>query len=327
MRSEVHPAILAIIDSQLRDKGKKNIYDVLELLGVRDARAKIFDYAWEVPHAAPIFTIWAEDAGVHPEFGHVFFVEDLAERTTLRGGAAMDAGQLQRHANRRRLMNDVRDGRHFIAVLQTNVRSNEDLLRNKISKPADRVKDSPWRVAYWDSARKKAILVRGENGWAPTDLEADQLIERGVIDQPTWLENSMNGEANRTSDVPSLMFPNQAHRDLVEASAMDVMRAIFLEQGLFPEDVSSDNCGYDLDILNASGASVCHVEVKGSSASTPSFFLTRNELKTSEVDPLWELAVVTDVLGSPHVDRYTAKEMQKFFDFEPLAWRCEAKQR
>lgn len=327
MRQEVPARVLAIIDTQLRDKGKQNIYDVLERLGVRDVKAKIFDYAWEVPTGAPIFTIWAEEVGVHPASGYMFAVEDLSPRTALRGGAAMDAGQLQRANDRRRLMGKVRDGQPFIAVLQTNERSNQELMSNVIAKPDDRIKDSPWRVARWDTERQRAILVRGENNWSPTDSEIDQFLRDGCIGSPSGT-HSPDGPGDAESEVaPQLAFPDQAHRDLVEARAMEKMRAVFTELKLNPKDVSTKNLGYDLDVQDASGVSVYHVEVKGTAASAPGFFLTRNEMKKSETDPLWELAIVTDALIAPQVDRYTAKEMQRFFRLEPLVWRGELKPR
>ncbi|MDM0053056.1 DUF3883 domain-containing protein [Variovorax sp. J22R115] len=325
MRHEVPEKVLAVIDGYLRDKGKQNIYEVLERLGVRDVKVKIYDYVWEVPTGAPIFTIWAEEVGVHPVFGYMFSVEDTATRTTRRGGAAMDAGQLQRTNDRRRLMEKVRDGQPFIAVLQTNERSNGELMRNVTSKPDDRVKDSPWRVARWDTARQRAILVRGENDWAPTDSEVDQFLRHGRIHHPDGTPDPVEPSEEDNPAAPRLVFPDQAHRDLVESKSMEKIAAVFIEQGLNPEDVSSENRGYDLDVQNASGVSVYHVEVKGTAASAPGFFLTRNELKRSESDPLWELAVVTDALGTPQVDRYTGKEMQKFFDFEPLVLRGELK--
>jgi len=300
---------------------------VLERLGVRGVKAKIFDYVWEVPTGAPIFTIWAEEVGIHPVSGYMFYVEDLTPRTTLRGGAAMDAGQLQRTNDRLRLMGKVRDGQPFIAVLQTNERSNEELMRNVISKPDDRIKDSPWHVARWDMARQRAILVRGKNDWSPTDSEIDQFLRYGCIDHP---DGTPNPDAQPDADdptAPRLVFPDQAHRDLVEAKSMEKMQALFIEQGLSPEDVSRENRGYDLDVQDASGVSVYHVEVKGTAASVPGFFLTRNELKKSESDPLWELAIVTDALDVPQVERYTAKEMQKFFRFDPLLWRGELRPR
>lgn len=327
MRHEVPPEVLAVIDAYLRDKGKRNIYEVLERLGVRDVKAKIYDYVWEVPTGAPIFTIWAEEVGVHPVSGNMFSVEVLAARSTLRGGAAMNAAQLQRVNDRRRLMGKVRDGQPFIAVLQTNERSNEDLMRNAISKPDDRIKDSSWRVARWDTARQRAILVRGEGDWAPTDSEIDQFLHHGRIEHPDGAPSSAEASDKGSSAAPRLVFPDQAHRDLVEAKSMEKVKAVFIEQGLNPQDVSSKNCGYDLDVQNASGVSVYHVEVKGTAVSVPGFFLTRNEFKKSESDPLWELAVVTDALNAAEVDRYTATEMQRFFEFEPLVWRGKLKPR
>ncbi|SEU00397.1 hypothetical protein [Variovorax sp. OV084] len=100
MRNEVAAEVLSVIDQYLIEKGKQNIYTVLEGQGVRDVKAKVFDYAWEVPTGAPIFTVWAEGVAVHPMSGQMFYVEDLAKRTRLLGGAAMDPGQLKRAEER-----------------------------------------------------------------------------------------------------------------------------------------------------------------------------------------------------------------------------------
>jgi hypothetical protein len=326
MRHEVHPAVLCVIDEYLREKGKQNIYEVLDRLSVRDVKAKIFDYVWEVPTGAPIFTIWAEEVCVHPVSGHMFCVENVAPHTTRPGGAAMDSGQLRRSNERRRLLAKVKDGRPFIAILQTNERSKEEVMNNATSKPDDRVKDFPWRLARWDKARQVAVLVRGNGTWAPTDSEVDQFLGQGYIGQPDGTPKPRPDDDRATAF--RLVFPDQAHRDLVEAKSIEKMEADFIAQGLTPKNVGSENRGYDLDVQNGDGESVFHVEVKGTAASAPGFFLTRNELKRSLSDPLWELAVVTEALSAtPQVDRYTAKEMDKVFGFEPLVWRCDPKPR
>ena len=164
MRHEVPQAVLAVMDQYLLSHGKQDIYSVLEKLGVKNVRNKIFEYAWEVPTGAPIFTIWAEDVGVHPLNGRMFSVEELEERSTLMGGALMSAAQLQRTNDRRRFMNKVRAGQPFISVLQINEWSIDELMHNMISKPTQRIKDLSWHVARWDEARERAILVRGEPG-------------------------------------------------------------------------------------------------------------------------------------------------------------------
>jgi len=327
MRNEVPEQVLSIIDQTLLSKGKRNIYTVLESLGVRDADNKKFDWAWQVSTGgAPIFTIWAEDVAVHPSSGRMFYVEDLNERTTLSGGGAMDANQIQRAQERRRLMERVRNGDEFIAVLQTNVRSRDELMQNEISKPADRVKDSPWHVARWDDERKRAVLVRGSADWAPSDDEVDQFVRErriDILDVPPADDDPRDDGANR----PALWFPDQEHRDLVEAASMAAMVAHYKSQGLAPFDVSDENRGYDLDVRDRLGTSVHHAEVKGTSSLVEGFFLTRNEYEQSQADPLWELAIVTNALAAPDIERYSASEMERRFGFQPLVWRCDLKSR
>ena len=122
-------------------------------------------------------------------------------------------------------------------------------------------------------------------------------------------------------------FPDQDHRDLVEAKSMEIMMDLFVKEGLNPQDVSNLNLGYDIDVLADNGLSVYHVEVKGTASDAPGFFLTRNEWSSAETDPLWELAVVTNALTECQVDRYTHKEVERYFGFEPLVWRCDLKPR
>lgn len=274
MRDEVPIEVLAIIDEHLLTRGRQNIYDVLERLGVRDPKEKVFDYVWEVPGGVPIFTIWAEFVAVHPVSGHMFYVEHLADRTTLDGGAAMDAGQIKRTQARRRLMEKVRAGQPFIAVLQSNVRSIDELMRNVIAKPHQRVKDSPWRVARWDDLRQRAIMVRGEVEWAPTDAEVDQFVNERRIDGPERLSDG-HGAPDDKDGTPTVTFrfADQAHRDRVEAASMTTMMELYVGQGLRPQDVSTENRGYDLDVKDAEGSSIFHVEVKGTASSVPGFFL------------------------------------------------------
>ncbi len=325
MRHEVPPEVLAIIDQYLLNHGKKNIYDVLENLGVRDAKDKVFEYVWEVPMGAPIFTIWAEDVGVHPLNSRMFSVEELNERKTLIGGALMSTAQLQRTNDRRRLMGKVRDGQPFISVLQTNVRSLDELMRNIVSKPDQRIKDSPWHVARWDEAQERAILVRGEPGWAPSDAEVEQHLAHRKIINPDKLADPVmppgSGEGMKFN------FPDQEHRDLVEAKSMAKIMAVFVKEGLTPVDVSEFNLGYDIDVLDAGGGSILHVEVKGTASDVPGFFLTRNEWSKAGTDPLWELAIVTSALTDCHVERYVRREVEKYFGFDALVWRCDLQPR
>jgi hypothetical protein len=123
-----------------------------------------------------------------------------------------------------------------------------------------------------------------------------------------------------------LVFPDQATRDRIEAAAMTHMAHHFEASGLVVQDVSDQNLGYDLEVTDAKGTSVHKVEVKGTSAQTPGFFLTRNERACSERESTWRLAVVTDALGAAKHQVYTPEDMEASFAFDALVWRCDPTQ-
>jgi hypothetical protein len=101
------------------------------------------------------------------------------------------------------------------------------------------------------------------------------------------------------------------------------MTAHYESMDLRVHDVSDQNLGYDLEVTDARGASMHKVEVKGTSAQTPGFFLTLNERACSTREPTWCLAVVTDALGAAKHQVYTPEDMEKSFAFEALVWRCD----
>ena len=101
------------------------------------------------------------------------------------------------------------------------------------------------------------------------------------------------------------------------------MTAHFEGMGLRVHDVSDQNLGYDIEVTDAHGVSMHKVEVKGTSAQTPGFFLTRNERACSVRESTWRLAVVTDALGSAKHQTYTPKDMEESFEFDALVWRCD----
>lgn len=93
--------------------------------------------------------------------------------------------------------------------------------------------------------------------------------------------------------------------------------------GYTVESVESQNLGFD--ILARTKDLVRRIEVKGTSADHPAFFLSANEYRASKVMPGWELMVVTEADTSPKIYRFTVGEMRKNFSLEPTAYRCELK--
>lgn len=148
--------------------------------------------------------------------------------------------------------------------------------------------------------------MRGEPGWVPSegDIADRQAVPEGAPSEPT------------------LVFPDQEHRDLVEAAAVEAVTAEYCRRGLRVEDVGHQNLGYDLKVFNGERESY-HVEVKGTASSREGFFLTRNERRCSEKLPTWYLAIVTNALSDPYLQIYTAAQMEDAFDFDALVWRCD----
>lgn len=318
MRHEIAPAVLKILDEGIAMRAERNIYDVLKKMGVSNPFAEKFEYTWELPGGSPIFTIWAERVCVHPVSGRMFYVENLEPDFKLQGGKPMEPRQIDRTRHRRELLNRVKDGRSFIAVLQSNKTSKEALDANEISRPELRIKDSPWRVASWEEKLKRAIFVRGDDDWRPTDEEIEQFVATGQITPP-------QATASQDADLTNarITFPDQDHRDHMEQLSMQIVMDHFRAQNLKPQNVSSKNLGYDIDVLDLNDVSTLHVEVKGTASDKPGFFLTRNERNVGAVDPLWELIVVVDLLKDPYMEHYSFKDVERHFTFTELAWRCD----
>jgi len=129
--------------------------------------------------------------------------------------------------------------------------------------------------------------------------------------------------------VPSLglgvldrSVPDIETKKKIELAAIDFTITYFKNRGFTVTDCQSENCGYDL--LVDSHETTLKVEVKGTAAKEQRFFLSRNE-KGCSVDPLWRLAIVSNVLKDPQFEIFDTEKMERKFDFEPLSWECKLK--
>ncbi|MBD8122064.1 DUF3883 domain-containing protein [Pseudomonas lutea] len=115
-------------------------------------------------------------------------------------------------------------------------------------------------------------------------------------------------------------FGTPEHRKEVEKAAERVVIEHYETKGYTCKRVTHIPCGYDF--VFAKGKSQLHVEVKGTSGSSPRFFLTRNEYTTGlQLNPAWRLAMVTSALStSPSITMYTATEIQRAFELEPYVY-------
>lgn len=115
-------------------------------------------------------------------------------------------------------------------------------------------------------------------------------------------------------------FSDPQTRKEVEALAIKFVTNYFKSEGYKIEDCQNKNCGYDL--LAISENRTLMIEVKGTMASEPRFFITRNE-RASLVDSKWRLALVTSARSNPQLTVLNAKETERQFAFDALAWECK----
>lgn len=122
--------------------------------------------------------------------------------------------------------------------------------------------------------------------------------------------------------ISSPKFPNSETRRKIELAAVDFVTTYYKQLGYSITDHQKDNCGYDLFIENHK--EIFKIEVKGTSSEEQRFFLSRNE-RAKSVDPLWRLAIVTNVLTNPELLVLNAKQMEDMFSFDALCWECITK--
>lgn len=116
-------------------------------------------------------------------------------------------------------------------------------------------------------------------------------------------------------------FADPETRREVELAAIRFVQAQFEAQGYTVHDHQRDNLGYDLMAVKRDAT--LRLEVKGTDASVPRFFLTRNEHKCAINEPAtWRLVIVTSARVCPSSYILTGEEMRRSYHFDPLAWEC-----
>lgn len=106
----------------------------------------------------------------------------------------------------------------------------------------------------------------------------------------------------------------------IEVAAIEFVTRQLVKERFAVHDHQRENRGYDL-MAERDGHKL-FVEVKGTDASIPRFFLTRNESKRSTELVEWRLYVVCSARRAPALHTYTESEMRSAFSFDPLAWEC-----
>jgi hypothetical protein len=113
-------------------------------------------------------------------------------------------------------------------------------------------------------------------------------------------------------------FPDSKTRIEIEKAAISFVTDELKRRKYVVEDRQPENQGYDL--LASQGSDVLLVEVKGTDATYPHFFLTRNEWKVGGSEARWRLFVVCQARTAPKLHEYTFGEINEKFTLEALAW-------
>lgn len=138
-----------------------------------------------------------------------------------------------------------------------------------------------------------------------------------------FAEALVSGHSRAEQLPPKLAFPNPEQRKRVEQAAIDAAKTL-LGKDHHVTDRQKDNCGYDLLAKNRKTGEELHVEVKGTSGSNMHFYMSRNEFRYM-VSPQWRLIMVSDALGKPKVNVFTAVQARQAFSIDPFAWEGTVK--
>lgn len=173
-------------------------------------------------------------------------------------------------------------------------------------------------------------LKNGVNDWRYAGLYRAVCLSRTTSDIATY------GASRPVDSVAGVLFLEEVDgpevkvqggiygdaqsRKEIELAAIDFVTKVLQGRGFVVEDRQDDNCGYDL--LAASEHKRLLVEVKGTDAPEPRFFLTRNEYQCSEVEKDWRLFIVTCARTKPFLHEYGVDEMRDSFTLDPLAWEA-----
>lgn len=175
MESEIaEPVRTYLSEHWLNADVSRPVWQVLEALGIRDPKSVNDQYCWRRPPSfvpEAVVTIWSEFVEIDRQ-GR-WYCEESLDWGRLRFG--QDRGPLQKPRARARvemLQELSRNRKPFIALLQVNERSKEELQRGIDSSPKSRVRDEQhWCVVELiepqDGSPGRVVLVRGDQPGQP----------------------------------------------------------------------------------------------------------------------------------------------------------------
>ena len=115
-------------------------------------------------------------------------------------------------------------------------------------------------------------------------------------------------------------FASPETRKAIEIAAIGFVTKHYERLGYSVHDRQLDNLGYDL--LAVKNSLELKLEVKGTDAAIPRFFLTRNGFRCAVRDPAWRLAVVSAARLDPQLKVMRFGEIERTYTMDPLAWEC-----
>lgn len=135
-------------------------------------------------------------------------------------------------------------------------------------------------------------------------------------------------EFAETSDLPTLSeslrvgagFGDSESNREVEKAAILFVNDFYKSKGWNVKSVELEKCGYDLECVRNKVQE--HVEVKGIKGSIASFIITSREVKEAKSNPNFVICIVTSVLSTPKLLKFTGKEFISKFQLEPLAFKA-----
>ena len=200
-----------------------------------------------------------------------------------------------------------------------------DVLINPMKGPIfvrARLNEAAFAGMFWDPQSSgtripDAVAKRLEAAWAKfRGVPTVQQFKRAIL---------LNREVgSRRSGGAG--FGNAENNRAVEKAAIRKVTSDYKAKGWQVTSVESSNWGYDLrcTLRNVSK----HVEVKGIKGKGEQFFITANELATARIDPAYELCLVLQAGATrPQLKHYSAKELLRSFQLEPLTYSARLRTR
>jgi len=190
-----------------------------------------------------------------------------------------------------------------------------------LSAPTGTLIPAPARTFSFRGDRTKRSPVYYLRGNGETGAWREDLAKALLSEKLRYESTADAIKAATPFEVGTGMCGDRERRREVEQAAVKLVRDHFGTDYDF-QDRQRDNCGFDLLFIHKKTKKEHHVEVKGTALLEPHFFLTKNELGYAAQSPNWELAMVTDALGTPKLVLMNYDQARAMFEWQPIVWHA-----